>query len=148
MSDPGDLHKRVIESVRRWIGTPYMHQASVRGAGCDCLGLVRGVWRDIYGAEPEAMPAYSPDWAEAGMRETMLEAAQRHFVSCSQAQPQGGRLLLFRWRADAVIKHAAIAVSNTHMVHAHDGACVCEVAISPFWRRKLAASFEFPALKN
>ena len=29
----------------RWIGTPYRHQASLKGVGCDCLGLVRGVWR-------------------------------------------------------------------------------------------------------
>ena len=28
----------------RWLGTPYHHQASVRGAGCDCLGLIRGIY--------------------------------------------------------------------------------------------------------
>lgn len=148
MNGSRELPERIVQSARRWIGTPYMHQASVRGAGCDCLGLVRGIWSEIYGNEPEAMPAYSPDWAEAGARESMLEAAQRNFEPCPDGKPLQGRLLLFRWRADALIKHAAIAVSATHMIHAHDGACVCEVAISPFWRRKLAAVFEFPALKN
>jgi NlpC/P60 family putative phage cell wall peptidase len=38
---------------------------SLRGIGCDCLGLLRGVWRAVYGKEPEAVPAYSSDWAEA-----------------------------------------------------------------------------------
>ena len=54
-----------------WIGTPYRHQASLKGVGCDCLGLVRGVWRAVCGDEPEAVPAYSPDWAEASRRETL-----------------------------------------------------------------------------
>jgi len=54
----------ILRAARRWIGTPYRHQASLRGAGCDCLGLVRGVWRDVYGGEPEPVPAYSPDGGE------------------------------------------------------------------------------------
>ena len=53
----------ILRSVRSWLDTPYQHQASAKGAGCDCLGLIRGVWRDIYGAEPLAVPAYTPDWA-------------------------------------------------------------------------------------
>ena len=45
-----------LVEARRWLGTPYRHQASRMGVGCDCLGLVRGVWRSLYGAEPEATP--------------------------------------------------------------------------------------------
>lgn len=50
------LRVRVVEIARRWIGTPYHHQASLKGVGCDCLGLVRGVYRELCGAEPEPMP--------------------------------------------------------------------------------------------
>ena len=50
-------HRR---GARGWIGTPYRHQASLKGVGCDCLGLVRGVWREVMGEEPEAPPAYRP----------------------------------------------------------------------------------------
>ena len=50
---------RAVAAARLWLGTPYVHQASARGAGSDCLGLVRGVWRALYGAEPERPPAYS-----------------------------------------------------------------------------------------
>ena len=46
----------VIAAVRRWLGTPYHDQASLRGVGCDCLGLARGVWREVVGAEPQAIP--------------------------------------------------------------------------------------------
>ena len=44
----------IVGAARAWLGTPYRHRASTPGAGCDCLGLVRGVWRTLYGAEPGA----------------------------------------------------------------------------------------------
>ena len=49
----------VVARTRAWIGTPYRHQASLIGIGCDCLGLVRGVWREVLGPEPEAAPPYA-----------------------------------------------------------------------------------------
>ena len=33
---------RVVAAARGWRGTPYHDQASLRGVGCDCLGLARG----------------------------------------------------------------------------------------------------------
>ena len=35
----------IVAEARAWIGTPYRHQASLKGIGCDCLGLLRGIWR-------------------------------------------------------------------------------------------------------
>lgn len=134
----------IVRAARGWIGTPYRHQASLRGVGCDCLGLVRGVWRETIGAEPEPAPAYAPGWAEASGQEALLGAARRWFVP--SAQIAAGDLLLFRWRDDLPAKHAGIATSATTMIHAHDGACVCEVAIGFAWRRRIAGAFSFPGL--
>ena len=39
----------IVAAARGWIGTPYVHQASVKGLGCDCLGLLRGLWREMAG---------------------------------------------------------------------------------------------------
>lgn len=39
----GVTRAAIVAEARRWLGTPYRHQASVIGAGADCLGLVRGV---------------------------------------------------------------------------------------------------------
>jgi NlpC/P60 family putative phage cell wall peptidase len=50
-----------VAEARLWLGTPYMHQASARGAGADCLGLLRGIWRALYGDEPEVVPPYTED---------------------------------------------------------------------------------------
>lgn len=138
----------IIAQARGWIGTPYQHQASLRGVGCDCLGLVRGVWRSLYGEEPEAAPAYSRDWAEAGMQETLAEAGMRHMVHVAPSAIEPGDVLLFRWRAGLVAKHAAILSGNDTMIHAHDCAAVAEVAFAPWWRRRLAYAFRFPGLNG
>ena len=134
----------IIIAARGWIGTPYSHQASLRGVGCDCLGLVRGVWREVIGREPEVPQAYTPSWAEGSGREQLLEAALRHFTPRTGNACIPGDVLLFRWRVNLPAKHLAIATSEATMVHAHDGACVCEVTISPWWRRHIAHVFAFP----
>jgi NlpC/P60 family putative phage cell wall peptidase len=134
----------IIAAARSWIGTPYQHQASVKAVGCDCLGLIRGVWREVLGAEPETMPAYSPDWAEAGGRETLAETASRHMKPIMLKEMQPGDLVLFRWRRHLPAKHAGILANGLSFIHAQDGASVCEAALTPWWRRRIAFVFRFP----
>lgn len=134
----------IVAQARRWIGTPYLHQASLIGVGCDCLGLVRGVWRACIGPEPEATGPYSPDWAEASGLEALALAGARHFAPVEPGRFQAGDVLLFRWRAGVPAKHLAIASSATTMIHAHDGACVAEAALGAWWRRRIAYAFAFP----
>ena len=136
----------IVAQARGWIGTPYRHQASLKGVGCDCLGLVRGVWRGLYGDEPERVPPYARDWAEAAASEPLAEAGFRHLVAVPRDAMSAGDVLLFRWRVGLVAKHAAILTDNAHMIHAHDGAAVAEVALAPWWRRRLAYVFRFPGV--
>src|SRR5262249_26344363 len=138
----------IVAEARAWIGTPYRHQASLKGIGCDCLGLVRGVWRALIGEEPERAPPYAPDWAEAAGAETFAQAARRHLVEIDPVAIAPGDALLFRYAPQYPAKHAAILVTADRMVHAHDGACVAEVALAPWWRRRLAYAFRFPGVMD
>jgi NlpC/P60 family putative phage cell wall peptidase len=138
----------IIAEARSWIGTPYLHQASVKGAGCDCLGLVRGVWRALYGNEPEHAPPYARDWAEVAAGEPLAEAGLRHLVPVDVSGFAPGDVLLFRWRAGMVAKHAAVVSAPDTMIHAHDGAAVAEVALAPWWRRRIAYAFRFPGVSD
>ena len=134
----------VVALARRWIGTPYHHQASIMGVGCDCLGLVRGVYRQYTGTEPEEPPPYSRDWAEARRLETMIEAAARHLSPIAIGDAGPGHVVIFRLRVDTVAKHAAILATPKTMIHAIEGSAACEVSFSPWWRRRVAAAFAFP----
>lgn len=134
----------VVALTRAWIGTPYHHQASVKGVGCDCLGLIRGLYRELYACEAETPAAYTRDWCEASGTEAMLDAARRHLheVDASSARP--GDVVLFRIRRDAVAKHAAVLATPDMIIHAYEGAgAVVETSFSPWWRRRVAGVFRF-----
>lgn len=146
----------IVEAARQWIGTPYRHQAAVRGVGCDCLGLVRGIWRELTGTEPARVPPYSADWAEAGGRETMLEAARRFMIEIEPEQAQAGDMLLFRWRDGVPAKHVAIltqvsgrlGAGAARIVHAYDAAgFVSEGNLAREWRQRIVGAFVFPFLE-
>jgi NlpC/P60 family putative phage cell wall peptidase len=139
------MQRAAVDAARGWIGTPYHHQASVRGIGCDCLGLVRGVWRELYGKDPQVVPNYSRDWAEASGIETMLEGARRHLIARDVRDATPGDVVVFRLRAATVAKHTAILTSDVTMIHAMEGCPVSEVALSRWWRRRIAGVFRFPA---
>jgi NlpC/P60 family putative phage cell wall peptidase len=103
------INTDVLALARTWIGTPYRHQGSVKGVGCDCLGLIRGIWWELYGGEPEAVPPYAPDWAERAGEERLIQAAERHFLAISSfEQSRPGDLVLFRFRPHLAAKHAGI----------------------------------------
>jgi NlpC/P60 family putative phage cell wall peptidase len=146
MNAPPLVRERIVAVARRWIGTPYLHQASVEGAGCDCLGLVRGLWRELVGPEPEPPPPYTPDWAERAGRETLAEAAGRHMRPVAREAARPGDVLLFRLSASAPAKHCAILATDDTIVHAYWGQAVTETPLGPWWRRRRAAAFAFPGV--
>ena len=136
----------VLDATRAWIGTPYRHQASLQHVGTDCLGLLRGVWRALYGAEPEMVPAYSQDWAEPQGDEVLLRAALRYLLP-RQEGLVAGDVLLFRMREGSIAKHIGIcadAGSEPTFIHAYSGHSVTESPLSQPWQRRIAAHFAFP----
>ncbi|WP_159728399.1 NlpC/P60 family protein [Methylosinus sp. Ce-a6] len=136
----------IVAAARAWIGTPYRHQAACKGAGCDCLGLVRGVWREVHGAEPEEPPPYSPDWGEAGAVEHILEAAARHMTPIALQDARAADVIVFRMREGRIAKHMAIVSGPGSMIHAQAADCVREIALTPYWRRHIVAAFAFPGI--
>lgn len=139
-----DIRARAVVLARTWIGTPYHHQASLKGVGCDCVGLIRGIYRELFDAEPETPAPYTRDWAEATGEETLLAAARRHLVAIAPSSALPGDVLVFRYRTYAVAKHAGIVTGEGLMVHAVEGALVSEVALCGWWRRHTAGAFTFP----
>lgn len=162
----------IIEATRSWVGTPYHHQQSVKGVGCDCLGLLRGVYRELIGPEPVKMPNYSPGWDESAKLDVMLRLCGEHLreVALSYDEKMGcdrdplvipgdasgrqeflsklvGHVAVMRIKPRAVAKHCGIIVPDGRFVHAYNGHGVVEVELSDFWASKVVAVFAFPGAR-
>ncbi len=138
----------VAEAVS-WVGTPYVHRQSVRGVGCDCIGLVRGVWWALYGDEPCDLPVYSPDWAEVEGGERLLLALGSLMVPVVLDAAVPGDVVVFRMTPGAVAKHAGVLVDGcfrdrrAQVVHAYCGRAVVRGWVWPAWGDKAVAAFRF-----
>lgn len=137
----------IVAEARRWIGTPYRHQHALRGAGCDCLGLIRGVWEALYGDLPLPITPYTPDWGEPQGHEAVLEAATRRLVRRPLQAPLLGDVILFRMRQGSVAKHLGIQAETgacPSFIHSYSGHGVVESPLTRPWARRIVARFAFP----
>ncbi|WP_375449539.1 NlpC/P60 family protein [uncultured Devosia sp.] len=136
---------RVVAAARQWLGTPYRHQAATPGAGCDCLGLLRGVWRTLYGTEPMAVPPYRADMRDPTHAGALVAAAATFLVPVEGALA-AGQVLLFRLNGLVAAKHCGILVAPDRFIHAQERLGVVEAALTEAWARRVSGRYEFPVV--
>lgn len=137
----------VVQEAETWLGTPYRHQHTTKHFGCDCLGLIRGIYREILGDEPEKVPPYSPSWGEFGRSELLIEAASRHLILETSGIYKPGQVLIFRMQQGRMAKHCAIMGNKDDMIHAYQSVgSVVKHEFNTFWEKKLVKVFEFPGV--
>jgi len=134
----------VVAAARGWLGTPYRHLSATRRAGCDCLGLVRGVWREL-GGETIELPAYRADWRDTRHADALLALAERRLIRAG-GRPQAGQVILFQIGRAALPRHCGIAVAQDRFIHAQEGRGVVEAYLTGGWRKRIAGLFDFPEI--
>ncbi|WP_269932240.1 NlpC/P60 family protein [Aminobacter sp. HY435] len=134
----------VVREAMEWVGTPYRHQGCRKRLACDCLGLVLGIWRELYGSDLPSPGPYAPDWAEATGEERLLDGLGGQLVAKPAADMAPGDVIVFRWRPHLPAKHAGILTDGDSFVHAYQGNGVTLTHLVPQWRRRIAAAFAFP----
>ena len=145
--DPVVTIDSILLEALSWEGTPYHHQAACKGYGCDCLGLIRGVYGAFWPINTQ-LPVYSPDWAEAGGGERLAEAATQYLVPKPIEKRSAGDVLLFRYRPRFPAKHAGILIDDNHFLHAQHNSVVARASLSDWWARRIAFVFSFPIRSN
>lgn len=139
--------RQIAALARDWKGTPYHHQASLKGIGCDCLGLCRGVYREAIGDEPERMPNYSPSWDEVAKTDLMLRAFKQYLRERKIDRRGAGLVLVFRMRRGVAAKHCGIMTDATNFVHSYTGRGVIETKLDGWWESKIVGVFAFPGVR-
>ena len=137
------LTDEIVGAARAWLGTPYRHRSSMRGAGCDCLGLLRGVWRALYGYEQADVPPYGRNPRDPWHAHAMEAAAER-YLERSAAEPRAGQVVLFRLIASLPPRHCGIMTSPDRFIHAQERHGVVEANLTDGWKRRLAGVFDWP----
>lgn len=147
---PDPRRLAVIAEARTWIGTPFRHQAAVKGAGADCGGLVRGVgeaagvlridpvvWRRLgnYGRLPNPR--------------RMRKILETFLVEIPPAQATRADILWLQWRRDLPM-HLAIAAEaggRRTMIHALSTyGFVAEHGLTNEWLCRVHSTWRYPGL--
>lgn len=132
-----------MAEAREWIGTPVRWEASVKGVGCDCRGLVSGVARALGWAEGDAFEAGVAGYARNIREAELLAGLDRLFDRVSE--PQAGDILAFRIKHK--VQHLAICAGGGRMIHAYltTPSQVVDVSIGEYWQRRLAGVWRWRA---
>ncbi len=137
-----------VATARGWLLTPFHHQASVKGVGCDCVGLIRGVAAELglpQGAFDDVRyRGYSrvpiPGLLLKGLRETLTPIKGGLKVALP------GDVLLFR--IDDAPQHLALK-TDAGMLHAYARKRrVVEHGIDDYWRRRFVSAWRLPELSG
>jgi len=133
----------ILSAARTWIGTPYRHQASLIGVGCDCLGLIRGVWLQIYGFETASIPPYAQFGKDPKGALQLVDAAKKYLLPVEKAIVPG-HVVLFQLHRKIPARHCGIILENNQFIHAKERQGVVIVSLSAGWHRRIHSIYAFP----
>jgi len=132
----------IVTESRSWLGTPYHHQARVKGAGVDCAMLLCEVF-EACGMIPHIDPRpYPPDWHLHRSEEKYLGWIEKYADPVlDDEDPQPGDVVLYKF--GRTVSHAGIVIDWPMIIHAYCGqGCVMSEGdrgelgprIAGFWR--------------
>lgn len=135
----------VVAEARTWLGTPFHHQASLKGVGCDCIGLIKGVGLalgilDYDPASPEAQPYLA--YSRMPNPQMMRRALSTFFEPVAVADVLPGDFYYMAWIREP--QHVAL-VTDTGIIHSYEGGPgkVVEHGLDETWRRRIVAAYRF-----
>ncbi len=138
----------IVAEALSWIGTPYRHQASLKGrlrlSRIDPRCLARLLRRRAGG---DCRPTRPTGPRHAGRRRLAKRRGGTSLKS-GRRRPEQGTCCS---SAGAIICRLNMRRSwwtTTSFVHAQQGAAVACAALTPWWRRRIACAFRFPGVRT
>jgi cell wall-associated NlpC family hydrolase len=88
---------QVIAEAREWIGTPFHHQARIKGVGVDCVGLVLGVAWEL-GIAPRTLDEKGYPRVPDGV--SLMRTMRGHAAEIDRADMQPGDVIVLSFDRD------------------------------------------------
>lgn len=141
------MRERAVAEALSWLGTPFHAGAAVKGAGCDCYGLILGVHAALTGRQPEPLPcAYQPE--RAALRRVQ-DQMFIHLKNLAEPVPLAatapGDILLFAPDMRTIV-HCGILTAPDRFIHALNagaGGQVCLARFAPRWQERHVLTYRF-----
>lgn len=130
-------HKQLIlQEADEWIGTPFIHGQKAKGFGCDCVGLLLGVFQSV-GLLQDCDPGfYTPDWWVHKDEENYLDRILFYCDNIDVQEKDIGDILYFKFAR--VVGHAGIYIGDNEFIHAVTEVGVIKSSLeTKSWSRRL-----------
>jgi|APTNR8051073442_1049403.scaffolds.fasta_scaffold00680_12 cell wall-associated NlpC family hydrolase len=127
------------QMARTWLLTPFMIGASVKGQGCDCAGLLEGVFRELGHVVPSRRAT------------NLCEALESVDYLTPSDCFQIGDILLFSQICGASEPenfHAGILVENNYLIHSHWTRGVTINRFGNWFQTRLRKSYRYTGTPN
>lgn len=142
------MRAQIIAAAHSWLGTPYHHQARVKGIGVDCAQLMAGIAIEAgLIAHDTVLPQdYSPEWHLHNRDEQLIEHLVR--FGCVQKpveETEPGDIIGFK--IGRAVGHLGLMLENDQFIHAQcmsDPKQVVLNSLSAEWKKRHTVTFSFP----
>lgn len=138
----------IVKQARTWLGTPFHHQARLKGVGCDCLGLVVGVVDELGLKDKDGVKLAAYDevtYSKEPDGEYLTQKLVGLLDEVPPADMRAGDLALFKVRENP--QHLAIITDyegGLGMIHCFAPARrVVEHRLDDDWRSRLLKVFRW-----
>jgi cell wall-associated NlpC family hydrolase len=136
----------IVNAALSWNGTPYHHQAAVKGVGVDCAYFIGSVAEECKFIDKFYVAPYSVEWHIHNEGEKMLEIVEG--FGCKRiAKPRAGDILAFQYGRSC--SHLGIMLRNNTFIHAslkHKRVIIEELRDDYLERHKF--TYTFPGVRH
>jgi NlpC/P60 family putative phage cell wall peptidase len=110
-----EMRVAIVAEARSWLGTPYHHQANLKGVGVDCAMILVEVYAAVGLIDWFDPRPYPTDWHLHRSAERYIDHLLDHTRETDTPKP--GDILLCRW--GRTFSHSAIVVEWPIVIHAY-----------------------------
>lgn len=103
----------VVAEARTWLGTPYHHDARVKGHGVDCAQFILWTFSNAGIIEPRVIEGYTHDWHLHRNEEAYLAIVEEYLDAVDDLE------LSFEERQDVVLRPADVLVFRVGRTYSH-----------------------------
>ena len=134
----------VLAESKAWLGVKFSHLGRSKTSGVDCLGLIEGIWTNLYSEFPFRNLVYNRPRSINPHKEVDADQLGNHLIELPKFSPNQISLIIFELSQFRF--HLGIGVTNiqaTHLIHTDFINGVVLEQLSSRWSKKIKTIYNF-----